>query len=185
MFRTQLRAILRASVTGNIRIMFPLISTMMELRQAKSVLADAMEDLDEEGMPFDRNMKIGMMVEVPSAVMMMDHFADEVDFFSIGTNDLIQYCAGGRPQQQGRGRPLHGGRSLGAAADRHGGEDGQRARRADQHVRPDVRQSAVHDAAVGHGPAELSVTPAAIPEIKRVCRSVTIAQCEQVAKRCA
>ena len=183
MFRTQLRAVLRASVLGNVRIMFPLIATLMELRQAKMMLADVMEDLEEHNVEFDRNVAVGMMVEVPSAVVMIDQFVDEVDFLSIGTNDLIQYT-------------LAVDRSNKDVAGLYNAADPAILRLIDMVVRAGVQKSLPVNLCgqmsgspvytmllLGMGLRHMSVRPSVIPEIKKVCRSVTIDQCKEVARR--
>jgi len=183
MFRTQLRAALRASAEGNLQIMFPLVSTLLELRQAKMVLADVMEDLEESGEPFNRDLPIGMMVEVPAAVMMIDQFIDEVDFLSIGTNDLIQYTLA-------VDRSNKDVVNLYNAADPAVLKLIQRAIEA-----ADARGVPINLCGqmsgnttytmllLGLGLRRFSVAPSAIPEIKNVCRSVSIGQCEAVAQR--
>jgi len=182
-FRTQLRAILRASVLGNVHIMFPMVCTVMELRQAKMVLADVMEDLEERGVPFNGQTPVGMMVEVPSAVVMLDRFVGDVDFLSIGTNDLIQYT-------------LAVDRSNKDVADLYTAADPAVLRLiqsslqiAGEHKIPvnlcgQMSGSTTYTMLLlGLGLRRLSVPPAAIPEVKKICRSVTLDRCRQVAER--
>lgn len=183
MFRTQLRAILRASALGPTRIMFPLITTLTELRQARMVLRDVMEDLEDEGAPFDRRVKVGMMVESPAAAVMASAFAREVDFFSIGTNDLVQYVlAVDRTNEHVASlyTPTHPAvlrlvKDVVRAARRQGVEVSICGE-----IAGDIEYTML---LLGMGLRTLSASPGAIPGLKRVIRSVDIETCERLARK--
>lgn len=180
-FKTQLRAILRASVHGSIKIMFPMISGMPELRQAKAILEECRGELEREGVPFDREMEIGMMIEIPSAAMIADIFAKEVDFFSLGTNDLVQYTVAadrGNEHIAHLYEPTHPAvlrliRKTVEAANAAGiwvgvcGEMG-----GDIVLTPLL---------VGLGIDELSCGSAVLPRVKRAVRSLDAAACRKLA----
>lgn len=183
LFRVQLRAILRASAFGDVRIMFPLISNLMELRRARMVLADAMEDLDEQGIAYNRDIQVGMMVEVPSAIVMMERFCQEVDFFSIGTNDLVQYAlAVDRSNKDVASLYTSSDpaviRLIKMAIDT-ANEAGKPISMCGQMSGTPLYSMLL----VGLGLRSLSVTPAAAPEVKKACRGATLAECEALAER--
>ena len=183
LFRTQLRAILRASALGKVQIMFPLITTLKELRQAKMLLTDVMEDLEESKIDFDRDIKVGIMVEVPATALMLERFLDEVDFVSIGTNDLIQYT-------------LAVDRSNKDVASMYTASEPavlrlirmsiQAADRVNKPVNVCGQMSGnilYTMLLLGFGLRRFSVPPASILEIKKVISSVNIKQCQRIARR--
>lgn len=182
LFRTQLRAILRASVLGDVRIMFPMISTLMELRQAKMILADAMEDLEEAGIEFNRNVPVGIMVEVPSAVIVLDQFIEEIDFISIGTNDLIQYALA---VDRGNKDVAHLYTGADPAVLRLIDRAINVARGADTSVSLCGQMAGMARYTMlllGLGLRSFSMTANTLPEIKRVVRAVNIDECEALAE---
>jgi len=183
LFRPQLRAILRAAVHGDVRVMFPLVTTVGELRQARMLLNVVAEDLQDSGTPFRSDIPIGMMVEVPAAVMMLENFAREVDFFSIGTNDLAQYT-------------LAVDRSNEYVADLYQSSDPAVLRLIQRSVDVATRTKTPVSVCgemssnpgralllLGMGVRNLSVPPSALPRVKKAIRNVSIAQCESIARR--
>lgn len=183
MFKTQLRAILRAAALGDVRVMFPLVSTLLELRQAKWILADVGEDLQEEGIDHNPRLKTGMMVEVPSAAILADEFAREVDFFSIGTNDLIQYTLA-----VDRANPAVS--NLYSSADPsiyrliRQVVDASRHRSIPVSVCGQMSSDPLYTALlIGMGLRELSVSPNSILEVKQVILNITTPQAEEIAAR--
>jgi phosphotransferase system enzyme I (PtsI) len=183
LFKTQLRAILRVSSNASVRMMFPLITSLMELRQAKMALGDAMEDLEEENIPFRSDIPIGIMVETPAAALQCKELAREVDFVSVGTNDLIQYTLAVDRSNE-RVAPLFTGSH--PAIVKMLRDIIRTSRRAD------VECSMCGEMAgepmytlllLGIGLRAFSMAPADVPEIKKLIRSTTIAHAERVAKR--
>ena len=183
MFKTQLRAIVRASAFGPMKIMFPLVSTVMELRQTKMLLRDVCEELEEEGIPFDRNLETGMMVEVPSAALMAKVFASEVSFFSIGTNDLIQYTLAVDRGNE-RVANLYTGAHPAVLQLIKSVVRAARRRSVEVSICGEIAAEPIYTMLlIGLGIRTLSLVPSQIPHIKRVIRSVDIERCERVARK--
>ena len=183
LFKTQLRAILRASAFGPMKVMFPLVSTVMELRQARLILNDVAEELAEEGIRYDQNIPIGIMVETPSAALMANAFAKEVSFFSIGTNDLIQYTLA---VDRGNERVAHLYSGASPAVLYLVKTVVRTARRSgiDCSLCGEVAGEAIYTMLlIGLGLRTLSLVPSQIPLIKRVIRSTTVENCEELARR--
>ncbi len=183
LFRTQLRGLLRASASGPLRIMFPMISGVAELRAAKAVLEDVRAELRREGVPFSEDIKVGIMIEMPSAALTADVLAREADFFSIGTNDLIQYTmAVDRVNElvSYLYEPLH------PALLRLIGEVAQAAKRAGISVTVCGEMAgdpSVAPVLLGLGIHELSMSAVAIPEVKSVVRAMTLAGARELVER--
>ncbi len=183
MFQTHLRAILRVSAEGDVRIMFPMLTTLMELRQAKSVMQDVMEDLEERDIPFRRDVPIGMMVETPAAALMSAVFAREVDFMSIGTNDLTQYTLA----------VDRGNESVGYLYTPHNPAVlrlvRQIIRSADGGQVPinlcgEMAGNVLYtQLLIGLGLRNLSMAPKNVPPIKKIIRLTTIEDCQAVARK--
>lgn len=181
-FKTQIRAILRAAVFGNVKILFPMVSDCDEVIEAKRMLDDAAESLTREGAAFNRDIEVGVMIEVPSAVIMAERMAKEVDFFSIGTNDLIQYTLAidrGNRHVLHLYQPLHPAilwmlRHVTDVAQKTGVKVFMCGEMAGNPIYAPIL--------LGMGFDELSMNPQSIPVLKRMIRSLNIEDTRQFVK---
>jgi len=182
-FKTQLRAILRASAYGKIKIMFPMISGITEVRMIKKLIKEVKKELKKQNKPFDPKIKLGIMVEVPSAAIIADLLAKEVDFFSIGTNDLIQYAlAIDRVNEQVSYlyEPLHPSilrllKNIIDSAHKNGITVALCGEMAGENIYLPVL--------LGLGVDEMSMNPVAILEVKRILRSISYKKCKHITDR--
>lgn len=183
LFRTQLRAILRASAHGPVRIMFPMISGVAEIRACRRLLDKAREELVAEGLAVGSDLPVGIMVETPAAVLVADLMAREVDFFSVGTNDLIQYCLAvdrGNEHVAYLYEPLHPAvlralHQVCAAAS---------AAQIEVAICGEMAGEQLYTLVlVGLGFTELSMNPAAVPRVKRLLRQAAAAEARELVGR--
>jgi len=182
MFKTQLRALLRASAFGKIKIMFPLVSGIQELRQVKTLVRELEKELDAEGIAYNRDLKIGIMIEVPSAAVIADVLATEADFFAIGTNDLIQYTLAIDRSNENVSylyEPLHPAllRLI-----KHVIESGKRAGIPVSMCGEMASDPIYAIVLLGLGLEIFSMNPSSVPVVKNVVRAVRVRDCRRIAE---
>jgi phosphoenolpyruvate-protein phosphotransferase (PTS system enzyme I) len=180
-FKTQLRAILRASAFGRVKLMYPMVSTVDEIDQARKITGEVMDDLKRKKVPFDKDIKIGIMIEVPSAAIMSEEMARKVDFFSIGTNDLIQYTVA---VDRGNEAVANFYDALNPAVLRLIKKSTESAHKNNIKVSVCGEMAGAPHLAfllIGLGVDELSVSPASILSIKKLIRSVNFKDALEVA----
>lgn len=183
-FKKQLRAILRVSAQGEVRIMFPMISGLEELRSARLLLEEAKAELDASGIPYDRSIRVGIMIEIPSAVVVADLLAREVDFFSVGTNDLIQYILAIDRSSEHLAhmyQPLHPAvlRSLRVVV------EAARQTGIPACICGEMAGDPLYlPVLLGLGFSELSMGASSIPRLKRVLRRCTMNRAVEIADAC-
>jgi len=181
--KTQLRAILRASFYGNVKIMYPMVSRAEEIRKANAILEETKKELKAEGISYDENLEVGIMVEIPSAAVIADILAKDVDFFSIGTNDLIQYTLAVDRMNQHISNlyePLHPAvlrliKNVIDASHKAGKWTGMCGEMAGD--------TAAAPILLGMGLDEFSMSASSIPQVKKIIRSLSYDEAKQIAKQ--
>ena len=184
LFRTQIRAVLKASKNKNIEFMLPMVSVTSEIRKSKELVEACKHELKQEKIKYDKNIKIGIMVEVPSAAVMTSEFAKEVDFLSIGTNDLIQYL-----MAVDRGNDLVSDlyQEFNPSVIRtlnHIVADGKKQNIPVSLCGEMAADTLAIPLLVGLGLDSLSISPSTIPYIKRIIRSMSYSKAKELADKC-